>query len=449
MKREQVYIKDKAMNTNKRKYICRRKEVFHILLVLLICATVSPVFAEDPRQTPVVKVVQENSGSLVNISTERIVLLREYPSWGSYGSEFDLFFEQFFNNLRPSHAMKLKSVGSGVIVDKSGLVITNAHVVNMASDIFVILNDGTSIEGEVVYEDAENDLAIVEIEPPKPLTQIKMAKSGDIIIGESVVAIGNPLGLENSVTLGIISGKNRSLHSSRGEIIFDDLIQTDAPINPGNSGGALLNLAGDLIGINLAVVQNSQSIGFAIPVEKVRKLLDSFKANQGVIIKQGKKIWPFSKFVKPEKQPQLKRQPFSGQDDWDPFSEFSRMRRQMDRMMQEMFDDHDWHGGMGSFGSNLFYDKSFDTEETESEYIIRLDVADLNKNKIKIEVSGGSLTVSGERSEETEKSGPNSMFRSSSFGSFTRVLPIPGDVDTRAIDTEIKGDTLIITLPRK
>jgi S1-C subfamily serine protease len=436
------------MNTDKKKYICRSKTMFYVVLTLLMSIRVSPVFAEDPRQTPVVKVVRENSSSVVNISTERIVLLREYPSWGSYGSEFDLFFEQFFNNLRPTHAMKLKSVGSGVIVDSSGLIITNAHVVNMASNIFIILNDGTSIEGEVVYEDAENDLAIVEVKSPKPLTQIKMAGSGDIIIGESVVAIGNPLGLENSVTLGIVSGKNRNLHSSRGEIVFDGLIQTDAPINPGNSGGALLNLAGDLIGINLAVVQNSQSIGFAIPVEKVRKLLDNFKENQGVMIKQGKKIWPFSKFVKPKNEPRLKQQPSLWQDDWDPFSEFSRMRRQMDQIMQEMFDGHDWRGGMGGFGSNLFYDKSFDTEETDSEYIIRLDVADLNKNKIKIEVSGSSLTITGERSEETKKTGPNSMFKSSSFGSFTRVLPIPSDVDTRAINTEIEGDTLIITLPK-
>jgi HSP20 family protein len=165
------------------------------------------------------------------------------------------------------------------------------------------------------------------------------------------------------------------------------------------------------------------------------------------MIKQGKKIWPFSKFMKPKNEPQL-QPPSLRRDDWNPFSEFSRMRRQMDQMMQEMFDSHDWHGGMGSFGSNLFYDNSFDTEETENAYIIRLDVADLNKNKIKIEVSGSSLTVTGERSEETEKTGPNSMFRSSSFGLFTRVLPIPSDVDTRAIDTKIEDDTLIITLPK-
>ena len=436
------------MKIHTHKFVLRKKAVFYLLLVILLCHVASFAFAENPRQTPVVKVVRENSSSVVNISTERIVLLREYPSWGVYGSEFDLFFEQFFNTLRPTHALKLKSVGSGVIVDKKGIIVTNAHVVNMASNIFVILNDGTSVDGQVMYEDIENDLAIIKIEPSMPLTQVKMADSGDIIIGESVVAIGNPLGLENSVTLGIISGKNRSLYSSRGEVVFNDLIQTDAPINPGNSGGALLNMAGELVGINVAVVQNSQSIGFAIPVEKVRSLLKSYKANSSLAVRQKKKD-SSEKIIQPKIHPPIQPQLPPSREEWDPFAEFSRMRRQMNKMMQEMFDDHGWHSGMGSFGSDLFYDKGFDMEETESEYIIRLDVADLNKNKIKIEVNGGSLTITGERSEETEKTGPNSMFKSSSFGSFTRVLPIPRNADTRAIDTDIKGDTLIITLPKR
>lgn len=437
------------MNIHNHKLIYKKRTILYVSIVIILCVTVSSAFADDPRQTPVVKVVQENSSSVVNISTEQIVLLRDDPSWGNYGSEFDLFFEQFFNTLRPTHALKLKSVGSGVIIDKEGIIVTNAHVVNMASNIFVILNDGTSVDGQVIYEDFEKDLAIIKIEPSASLTQVKMADSGDIIIGESVVAIGNPLGLENSVTLGIISGKNRSLYSSRGEVVFSDLIQTDAPINPGNSGGALLNLAGELVGINVAVVQNSQSIGFAIPVEKIRKLLDNYNDNRGVMIKQGNRDWSFNRFIKPKKYSHLQQQQSLGQDDWDPFFEFSMMRRQMDQMMQEIFDSHDWRGGMGNFGSNLFYDKSFDTEETDSKYIIRLDVADLNKNKIKIEISGGSLTIIGERSEETEKTGPNSMFKSSSFGSFTKVLPIPENVDTMAIDTKIEGDTLIITLPKR
>ncbi len=431
------------------KYILKKRTVFYIFAMLIICFRASYALADDPRQTPVVKVVRENSSAVVNISTERIVLLREYPSWGSYGSEFDLFFEQFFNSLRPTHALKLKSVGSGVIVDKSGIIVTNAHVVNMASNIFVILNDGTSIEGKVMYEDDENDLAIVKIEPTVPLRQVKMADSGDIIIGETVVAIGNPLGLENSVTRGIISGKNRSLHSLRGEIVFDDLIQTDAPINPGNSGGALLNLAGDLVGINVAVVQNSQSIGFAIPVEKVRKLLDNYNANRDLVVRQNKKNRSFTKLIKPKSRtPVQPRLPLDA-DEWDPFSEFSRMRRQMDQMMHDMFNGYDWHGGMGSFESNLFYDQSFDAEETDSEYIIKLNVSDLDKNKIKIEVSGNSITVAGEHSEETEEKTPKGMFKSSRFGSFTRVLPIPDDVDAQSVKTEIDGDTLVITLPKK
>jgi len=437
------------MSFHNHKFVSKKKAVLYTLLMIILCVTVSSASADDPRQTPVVKVVQENSSSVVNISTERIVLLREYPSWGNYGSEFDSFFEQFFNTLRPIHALKLKSVGSGVIIDKEGIIVTNAHVVNMASNIFVILNDGTSVKGKVMYEDIENDLAIVKIEPPVPLSQVKMAGTGDVIIGESVVAIGNPLGLENSVTLGIISGKNRSLYSSRGDIVFDDLLQTDAPINPGNSGGALLNLAGDLVGINVAVVQNSQSIGFAIPVGKVRKLLESYKANRGLMVRQKKRSGPPGRFIQPKSQSHKQPRSPLGSDEWDPLSEFSRMRRQVDQMMQNMFEKHDWHSGMGSFGSNLFYDKSFDTEETDNEYIIKLNVADLDKNKIKIEVSGSSITVTGERSEKTEKIGQDSMFKSSSFGSFTRVMPIPGDVDAHLIKTEIDGDTLVIVLPKK
>jgi len=437
------------MSLHNHKFVSKKKAVLYTLLMIILCLTVSSASADDPRQTPVVKVVQENSSSVVNISTERIVLLREYSSWGRYGSEFDLFFEQFFNTLRPTHALKLKSVGSGVIIDKEGIVVTNAHVVNMASNIFVILNDGTSVDGKVMYEDIENDLAIVKIEPSVPLSQVKMAGSGDVIIGESVVAIGNPLGLENSVTLGIISGKNRSLHSSRGEAVFSDLIQTDAPINPGNSGGALLNLAGDLVGINVAVVQNSQSIGFAIPVEKVRKLLNSYEANRGLVVRQKKKNRSLSKFIQPKGQPRAQPQFPSNMDEWDPFSEFSRMRRQMDQMMRNMFDGHQWHKGMGMFNNDFMYDEDLDINDEGDRYVIKMDIAGLDRSKINIEINAGSITVSGERSEEIEKREENALFSSRSFGSFSRTFPIPEDVNTRDVETRTEGNTLAITLPKK
>ncbi len=161
---------------------------------------------DNPRETPIVKIVRENKDAVVNISTERIALLRENPFWGSYGSEFDIFFENFYGRNMPQYALKLKSVGSGVIIDKNGIVVTNAHVVNMASNVFIVLNDGTSIKGQVMYEDPSIDLALVKIDPPKPLKEINLGTSNDIMIGETVVAIGDPLGLENSVTAGIITG---------------------------------------------------------------------------------------------------------------------------------------------------------------------------------------------------------------------------------------------------
>lgn len=224
------------------------------------------------RQTPVVQVVQEWAPAVVNIGTERIVLLRQHPYWGDYGQRFDFFFKQFYQPYRYS-ALKIPSVGSGVILKKDGLIVTNAHVVHMASKIFVTLQEGTTLEGKAVLVAPEDDLALIEIYPPHPLKAIKLAEPNDLMIGETVIAIGNPLGLENTVTVGVVSGKNRSFNLAGQERLLTDLIQTDAPINPGNSGGALLNLNGELVGINLAVVLNAQNIGFAIPVEKVRRLL--------------------------------------------------------------------------------------------------------------------------------------------------------------------------------
>lgn len=228
----------------------------------------------DIRQTPVVRVVNEKSSSVVNISTERVVLLRYNPYWGHYGSIFDDFFKQYAG---PTiGAMRLKGVGSGVVVSKDGLIVTNAHVINMTNKVYVILNDGTQYEAETVAIDQKSDLALIKIPAKQELKPVEIAD--DIIIGETVVAIGNPFGLENSVSAGIISGTKRKFVSgSNNQIIFDDLIQTDASINPGNSGGALLNLKGELVGINLAVIQNAQSVGFAISADRIKELTAKYR----------------------------------------------------------------------------------------------------------------------------------------------------------------------------
>jgi len=228
--------------------------------------------AGSPRETPVVKVVKDWAPSVVNISTERLVRLGSQPFWGSYGKKFDKAFQKQPKAAVPT--MTLKGVGSGVIVSEEGLIVTNAHVVNMTNKVYVMLQDGTACEAKVVGISQNDDIAVLAIITQKPLRAVRLAD--DVMIGETVVSIGNPFGLENSVSAGIVSGTNR-VFSSGGRVIFDGLIQTDASINQGSSGGALFNLEGRLAGINLAVVQGAQSIGFAIPASKVQKILNRYR----------------------------------------------------------------------------------------------------------------------------------------------------------------------------
>jgi len=231
----------------------------------------------NPRNTPIVRVVKTYASTVVNIRTESIVDLKEDPSWGEYGEQLDQFFGQYFGEAYSEGTLKYRSVGSGVILDKNGLIVTNAHVVQKASEIYVVLKDGTQLKGEVLRISQSDDLALIKTDLPYSIGGIKPADISDLMIGETVIAIGNPLGLENSVTVGVISGQDRTFSSKRCEYSCAGLLQTDASINPGNSGGALLDLEGRLIGINLAVVQNAQNIGFAIPVDKVARLLREFQ----------------------------------------------------------------------------------------------------------------------------------------------------------------------------
>ena len=247
----------------------RRAAVITAALLLLTAS--SGCAAESPRNSPVVKVVKEWSPSVVNISTERVITVQQ-PYWQAYGGAFNEFSDQFAH--APVNTMKLKGIGSGVIVSKDGLIVTNAHVVNMASKVYVILSDGVTAEATIPAASPSDDIAILKITPPENLKPIKLAD--DVIIGETVVSIGNPFGLENSVSAGIISGTNRSFSLPAQNLNFKGLIQTDASINIGSSGGALINLEGQLVGINLAVVQGAQSIGFAIPAERIKDVLRQY-----------------------------------------------------------------------------------------------------------------------------------------------------------------------------
>jgi len=258
-----------------RKRVFVRGMLACLILVLAGCAL--PV--KTPRETPVVRVVRDNATSVVNIRTESLVDLKEHPAWGQYGAQLDRFFKQYFGEDYSGGTVKLKSLGSGVIVDKIGLIVTNAHVVHRATTIYAVLRDGTVSEAKVVTVNTLDDLALIRIQPARELKSVRFADVKTLMVGETVVAIGNPLGLENSVTTGVISGLDRAFKNPECDYACSGLLQTDASINPGNSGGALLNMDGELVGGNLAVVLGAQNIGFAIPVNKVLQMLEGQKKN--------------------------------------------------------------------------------------------------------------------------------------------------------------------------
>jgi len=257
-----------------------RKELFCSFVVCVALSFSVPMGdASSKRESSVVEVVRDWGPSVVNIGTEKVVLLRQQPFWRGYGHQYDAAFQNFFGSQMVS-PVKVKSIGSGVILDPTGLIVTNAHVVNMASRVYVTLSDGTSVEGTIIVVDQPDDLALVKIEPPQSFKNLKLIDSKDVLVGETVIAIGNPLGLENSVSAGVVSGKKRVFGNPQMGIIMRDLIQTDAAINAGNSGGALLNLDGELVGVNLAVAQNAVNIGFAVSADKIKALVAQYHVRQ-------------------------------------------------------------------------------------------------------------------------------------------------------------------------
>jgi serine protease Do len=250
-----------------------RVRVLFLLTGLILVAGCAPA---SRRDTPVVKVIQAYAPNVVNIRTEMLIDLKELPEWGLYGEQLDLFFKRYYGEDYSEGTLRNQSVGSGVIV-ADGLIVTNAHVVQRASDISVVLLDGTELEASVLKVNQEDDLAVIKTTLPGPIKPMRFADTGKLMIGETVIAVGNPLGLENSVTVGVLSGIDRAFASPQCGYVCSGLLQTDASINPGNSGGALLNLDGELIGINLAVVQHAQNIGFAVPASKIILMLNGLK----------------------------------------------------------------------------------------------------------------------------------------------------------------------------
>ncbi|HZT83156.1 MAG TPA: trypsin-like peptidase domain-containing protein, partial [Gemmataceae bacterium] len=213
-------------------------------------AAAEPSRFYHPRRTPVVAVVQRVKGCVVNIHSERTA---QGPA-----------NEELFA-LAPSQN-RINGMGTGIVIDHRGYIITNQHVVEDVSVIRVRLGDKTTASARVVARDAESDLALLKIDVGRPLPVMPLGTASDLLVGETVVAVGNAYGYEDTVTVGVVSATKRDVTLNK-EVSYKSLIQTDASINPGNSGGPLLNIRGELVGVNVAIRAGAQGIGFAIPVD--------------------------------------------------------------------------------------------------------------------------------------------------------------------------------------
>lgn len=230
-----------------------------ILLIMMIFLT--PAYAQvSNRMSPVVKAVNRVQDAVVNIRAETVV-----ERTGPFN---DPFFDEFWGY---GGTYKNQSLGTGVIIRGDGIVVTNQHVIESSTKITIILQDERSFSASVIGGDSLLDIAILKIENlNSQLPVAPLGISSDLMPGETVIAIGNPFGLSSSVTTGVVSNKRRIM---KVENDFDVFIQTDALINPGNSGGPLINLDGEVIGINSAIYADAQGIGFAIPVDTVKRVL--------------------------------------------------------------------------------------------------------------------------------------------------------------------------------
>lgn len=213
------------------------------------------------------------SPAVVNISTTQVVRFNRPRMRSPFGQQdpFDDFWNNFFGNM--PREQKRKSLGSGFIVSADGYILTNNHVVEKADEISVTLLDKEEFKAEVVGTDPKTDIALIKIKADKNLLFVNLGDSERLEIGEWVLAIGNPFGLGHTVTTGIVSAKGRIIGSGP----YDDFIQTDASINPGNSGGPLFNLKGEVVGINTAIIQGGQGIGFATPIHLAKSVLGQLK----------------------------------------------------------------------------------------------------------------------------------------------------------------------------
>lgn len=241
------------------------RQIKFILPAMALLFLVPLAVSAFERETPVVRAVRTVGPAVVNISAEYTET--RHPL-GFSDPLFDEFFRDFFEGIPDQ---KRNSLGSGVIIDgKNGYVLTNAHVVARGETITVTLMDEQELPATLIGSDPETDLAVLQIKTDQHLPEAPLGTSDDLMIGETVIAIGNPFGFSHTVTTGVVSAVDR--HVRTAGRVFKRFIQTDASINPGNSGGPLLNINGLLIGINTAIYAEAQGIGFAIPVDRARRV---------------------------------------------------------------------------------------------------------------------------------------------------------------------------------
>ena len=258
---------------------CRWQAAAVAVTMLVTQVGTDPSLAAGPES--VADIAERLTPAVVNISTSQIdssgddsVPMPDLPE----GSPFREFFEEFFDRQesdpeRPQRPRRMSSLGSGFVIDPDGIIVTNNHVIEQADEVEVNFADGSTLTAEVVGRDLKTDLAVLRVDPPAPLPFVEFGDSNAIRVGDWVMAIGNPFGLGGSVTLGIISARNRNINSGP----YDDFIQTDAAINRGNSGGPLFDMNGNVVGVNTAIISptgGSIGIGFAIPAVIAKNVID-------------------------------------------------------------------------------------------------------------------------------------------------------------------------------
>jgi serine protease Do len=273
-----------------KKIAAGKKTFFTIIFIISAFLVVSNFYPAQVSEakTKVSYQVPENFIDLAKMSSPAVVNIRTVKTIKGGGRVYRHFFNSPFGKQDPFNDLfnkffgnefqrdfKQRSLGSGFIIDKEGYIVTNNHVIEDADMIKVKLKNGKEFDAEIVGRDPNTDIALIKIKSKNHLSVLKLGDSDALKVGQWVVAIGSPFGLEHTVTAGIVSAKGRIIGSGP----YDDFIQTDASINPGNSGGPLINMKGEVIGINTAIIASGQGLGFAIPINSAKRIVDQLKSS--------------------------------------------------------------------------------------------------------------------------------------------------------------------------